>query len=88
MNITITGPTSGDSEICNGILRSIPEWFGIEDSIMEYTQEVPNLPTFSAECETKTIGLLSVKQHYSGSAEIVLLAVQRGWHWEKAPQSN
>ena len=79
-NLTITGPTPGDSEICNEILRSVPEWFGIEDAIIEYTRVIEKLPTFYAKCETKIAGLLSVKQHFSGSAEIYLMAVHRDWH--------
>ena len=80
MNLTITGPIPGDSQICNEILRSVPEWFGIEDAIVEYNRVVVKLPTFHADCETKTVGLLSVKQHFSDSAEIYLMAIQRDWH--------
>ena len=80
MNLTITGPTPGDSEICNEILRSVPEWFGIEDAIVEYTRIIAELPTFYARSESKIVGLLGVKQHFPNSAEIYLMAVHRDWH--------
>jgi GNAT superfamily N-acetyltransferase len=80
MEVIITGPTSGDPKTCEYILRSVPEWFGIEKAIVEYTRAVESLPTFYAKNENETIGLLSTKFHYPNSAEIYLMAIHREWH--------
>ena len=35
------------SNICNDILRSLPNWFGIETAIVDYVHDVKNMRTVS-----------------------------------------
>lgn len=76
----VTGPNIGDPQICEDILRSLPEWFGIEEAIVSLTNESMLLPTFYARVGKEPIGLLTVKNHFPESAEIHLMAVRKGWH--------
>lgn len=46
--LSIEGPVFGRSADCERILHALPDWFGIESSIVEYVEEVATLPTFVA----------------------------------------
>ena len=45
---SIEGPVPGPSADCGRILRSLPDWFGIESAIVGYVEQVSALPTFVA----------------------------------------
>ena len=82
--VTITGPAPGSSELCESILRALPNWFGIEEALLEYVRDVADLPTFTAHRNGEAIGLLSIKQHFEHSAEIHLIAVRPEHHRSSA----
>lgn len=67
-------------KICNDILRSLPEWFGIEKSIQDYVLQVEKLPTFVAWEEGKIVGFLSLKIHNGYTAEICVVGVKKEFH--------
>lgn len=75
MNVVIQGPLLGQATRCEPIMRSLADWFGIEEAIVRYINEVEHLPTFIACQDEQVIGFLSVKQHDPYSAEIHVLAI-------------
>lgn len=75
MNFKIEGPYFERANICIPIIRSLPEWFGIESAIIHYSTEINILPTFLAFEANHVIGFLSIKQHTSYSAEVYVMAV-------------
>jgi N-acetylglutamate synthase-like GNAT family acetyltransferase len=75
MDFIITGPLQNQSSVCVPILRNLPEWFGIEEAILDYECEIELLPTFVAKTDGSVIGFLSLKQHNHFSAEILVMAV-------------
>jgi ribosomal protein S18 acetylase RimI-like enzyme len=92
---TITGPTTGaaNSPVCESILRALPDWFGIEESLVNYVKEVATLPVFLAVAARdgsdgargdidvhEAIGLLSIKHHFPEAAEIHVIAVRPEQH--------
>ena len=80
MNFTIEGPQLNTSAVCTPILRSLPDWFGIEDAILNYSLEIDRLPTWLA-CELgQVIGFLSLKQHNPYSAEVYVMGVLQEAH--------
>jgi ribosomal protein S18 acetylase RimI-like enzyme len=48
MPVAILGPLLEQSRLCEPILRSLPQWFGIEAAIQHYLAEIDSLPTFLA----------------------------------------
>jgi GNAT superfamily N-acetyltransferase len=64
------------SRICESVLRSLPEWFGIEEATAAYVRDVVGLPTFAVGDDA----LLTLKTHFPRAAEIYLLAVRAGLH--------
>ena len=80
MNFTIEGPQFNTSAVCTPILRSLSDWFGIEEAILQYSTEMDSSPTFLA-CESdQVIGFLSLKQHNPYSAEVYVMGVLQGAH--------
>lgn len=73
---TISGPHFNTSASCIPILRSLSEWFGIEESILQYSSEIEHLPTFLAKNPGNVIGFLSIKQHNPYSAEILVMGIR------------
>lgn len=75
MDFEITGPLINQASICIPILRMLLDWFGIEEAILEYEQEIGHLPTFLAKLDGRVLGFLSLKHHFPASAEIYVMAV-------------
>jgi len=65
---------------CERILRSLPEWFGIEESLVRYLEELPATECFVAENEGALTGFLSLRHHNPFSSEIHVIAVLAGNH--------
>jgi len=82
MSFAIEGPLLNQSSNCVPLLRLLPDWFGIEETILNYEREIEHLPTFLAKVDGSVLGFLSLKQHTPYSAEILVMAVhpdvQRG----------
>jgi GNAT superfamily N-acetyltransferase len=75
MNFKIKGPVLHCSSACVPLLRSLPDWFGIEATILEYERQIEHMPTFLASADGPVLGFLSLKQHNEFSAEILVMAV-------------
>ena len=65
---------------CETVLRSVPEWFGIEDSLLKYAKEIDNLDTYTAWFNNELIGFISVKHHNKYSAELYVLGIKLNFH--------
>lgn len=73
--LKINGPLLNQSAVCGPILRSLPDWFGIESATQGYIQFIENNPTFIAINKDDTVGFLSLKKHNSKSWEIYVMGV-------------
>jgi GNAT superfamily N-acetyltransferase len=83
--------TSGqqDPQAVDRLLRSLPEWFGIESSITGYVEAAAHLPTYLAwpagilaasDTEPTAAGVLLAARHFPAAAEIYLMAVDPASH--------
>lgn len=79
VNVTVECARQWPDEISR-LLRSLPEWFGIEQSIVEYTAAARTLPTTVALKEDELVSACVVRRHTEVSAEIEVLAVARAFH--------
>lgn len=81
MHDTIIGPVLDRSADCEPILRALPDWFGIEEAIVDYVSEIDHLPTFLAvDPEQQAVGFLSLKQHSPYAAEVYVMGVRLEAH--------
>jgi ribosomal protein S18 acetylase RimI-like enzyme len=71
-----------DASSVERLLRALPDWFGIEESVREYVADAALKPTYLAEdADTGAVlGALLVSRHSPGCAEIHLLAVDPAHH--------
>ena len=53
-------------EYTNNILRKLPEWFGIEESLIHYVKTVSKYPYWAAFEEDSCIGFFPVKYIITG----------------------
>ena len=66
--------------ICNDILRALPNWFGIEPSILDYVNQVRKLPFYTAYENSKPLGFVALKIHNPYTAEVCVMGVLEGYH--------
>ena len=81
MQFSIDEPSTGLAAICEPILRALPDWFGIEQSIVQYVRDIDQLPTIIArDAHNSPVGFMSMKQHFPHTAELYVLGVRSEWH--------
>jgi N-acetylglutamate synthase-like GNAT family acetyltransferase len=78
--LTIRGPLSGQGALAEGVLRALPAWFGIEQTIVEYADAADELPTFVAERGGAAVGFLTLKPTSTHAIEVHVMAVLPGEH--------
>ena len=71
---------SKKSEYTTIILKKLPEWFGNEKTILDYTKSVQNNPFWAAFDNNKCISFLSGKIHYNRPGDIYVVGVDPDYH--------
>ena len=71
--------TEEKSLICASILSALPSWFGIETSIIDYSERVKAMPFYAAFNNT-TIGFVAIKNHNPFTSEIYVMGVLEEYH--------
>ncbi len=67
-------------EALERLLRDLPEWFGIEESIVAYIRDAAALPSAAAALDGEIVGVCTIRRHTPVAAEIEVLAVRRNLH--------
>lgn len=68
------------SNITNSILRELPDWFGIEESIVEYVDEVKENDFYVAYYSNIPVGFISIKYNNIYTAEIYVMGILKQYH--------
>jgi ribosomal protein S18 acetylase RimI-like enzyme len=68
------------SAICNTILRALPGWFGVEESIIDYVEKVKELPFIAAYDGDKPVGFVAIKNHTQYASEIYVMGILKEYH--------
>jgi len=79
-SFTLEGPLTGQSPVCEQVLRALPDWFGLETAICHYIEAVNDLPSVVARVDGMPVGFVALKQHYLHSAEIYVMGVLPDFH--------
>ena len=79
-NITIQPPSINRGIVCEKILRSLPAWFGIEESIVKYVKDANTMPTIIVKDDDVVVGFLTIKKHFSETAEIHCMGILPQYH--------
>jgi ribosomal protein S18 acetylase RimI-like enzyme len=67
-------------DVVERLLRDLPEWFGIEQSILSYVDAARTLPNTFALRDDEVVGVCVIRRHTPVAAEIEVLAVERTLH--------
>ncbi|MBS1209583.1 MAG: family N-acetyltransferase [Proteobacteria bacterium] len=73
----ILGPHPDTKANYEGILRSLPQWFGIEEVLLDYVRDAARLPTFSAYTGETLAGFVSLQRHFPKVWEIHSIVIQQ-----------
>ena len=69
------------TDVVDRLLRALPDWFGIESSIVEYVDAARRLPTVLPYGDDgDTVGVLLHEKHFPETVEVHLMAVDPPWH--------
>jgi ribosomal protein S18 acetylase RimI-like enzyme len=68
------------STICNSVLRSLPEWFGIEGAIRVYVDGVRDLLFLKVLHGGDPVGFCAVRISYGINADLYVLGILKEFH--------
>ncbi len=68
------------SEITEIILKELPEWFGNEDSLLEYIKSVKGKKFYAAYDNEKIVGFICLKNNNQYTADIYVTGVLKEYH--------
>lgn len=80
ININFENDPTKREEITNHILHALPEWFGIEESIVEYCEASRDLPMVIITEDEKPIGFCSLKVNYGVNCDLYVLGILPQYH--------
>jgi GNAT superfamily N-acetyltransferase len=66
--------------ICESILRSLPNWFGAEESILDYVKTTKEMPFYVVYDGNTPIGFVAIKIHNRYTAEVYVMGVLQDYH--------
>lgn len=78
--IVIRAIGAADAGECEEILRALPEWFGIEESIVGYLRDLKWMPGFAAVVEGRVAGFLALREHNALASELQVMGVRPELH--------
>ncbi len=71
---------TGKGAACEHVLRALPEWFGIESSILDYVKDVEAMPCWVARDGDEVVGFMALAAHRDWSREIHVMGVLPAQH--------
>jgi len=69
-----------EHQLCENILRGLPDWFGIEEALANYVRDVQLMQTWVTRPVDEVAGFLTLNRHNVHSAEIHVMAVAHSHH--------
>lgn len=73
--MNVVGPDLNREPEVEAILRSLPQWFGIESALRMYVADSATRPTLALESTGELIGFLTLTRHFPLSWEVHCMAV-------------
>jgi GNAT superfamily N-acetyltransferase len=76
--VNLLGPELRRRAECEAVLRTLPRWFGIEESLRTYARDSETMPTFALEDDGVVQAFLTLTRHFAESWEVHCIAVAAG----------
>lgn len=77
--LELRGPRTRAAAQCERILRSLPDWFEVDEAIVQYGVDSTRFPTFAVWDRRELLGFATVRRHYGATWELHCLAVHADW---------
>jgi GNAT superfamily N-acetyltransferase len=71
----LVGPELRRENEIEAVLRSLPQWFGIERALLMYVADSATRPTLAVEIADELVGFLTLTRHFALSWEVHCMAV-------------
>ena len=71
----LVGPDLQRRAECEAVLRTLPRWFGIEESLLMYARDSETMPTFAVEERGALHAFITLHKHFQESWEVHCIAV-------------
>lgn len=68
------------SAVTEAILRGLPNWFGIEESIISYIADASGLYLLCALDRKKPVGFIAIHEHFPCTCEIHVMGILQSHH--------
>lgn len=68
------------SQICESVLRDLPEWFGREESLKKYIENSKKYPMVALFEEGEAIGFYSLRQENETTLDMYVLGLKKKYH--------
>lgn len=68
------------SEICEKILRGLPDWFGQEQPILDYIKDVSNQFFIAVVIKGGYVGFIALNEHNEYTSEIHVMGILEEFH--------
>lgn len=68
------------ADVCEPILRALPDWFGIEAAIVDYLADIEREPTWTIGDASGCAGFVTVVRHNAYTAEIHVMGIRPEHH--------
>jgi len=68
------------SQICNSTLRALPNWFGNEDAIVKYANDVRGMSFYCTFDNDSPVGFVAIKVHNPHTADIYVMGILESHH--------
>lgn len=75
MHIAIQPLLTEHVAACIGIMRALPAWFGIEDAIVKYGEDLGSGEGFVAVAESAVVGFVGLKRYGARAVELNVIAL-------------
>jgi GNAT superfamily N-acetyltransferase len=75
MPMKLVGPELRRENEIEAVLRSLPQWFGIERALLMYVADSATRPTLAVEIADELVGFLTLTRHFALSWEVHCMAV-------------
>lgn len=76
----IRAAAPGDQPIIERILCALPDWFGIEESLVQYVRDSAVMESSIAEVGGSPAGFITLNHHFPRASEIHCIAVMKEHH--------
>lgn len=70
----------GIPSIAESVLKSLPDWFGLEEATKNYINNSQELPMLIAYEKESPVGFISIKKHTPSTSELYVMGVHPQFH--------